>query len=81
MKTTGSSIYLQAVLNDPRPFTESADRALDGTAYYAMASVCTTFAPLHIYCIPDPREGPRFDMADRHVARCAPTVQPEWSTQ
>ena len=53
MKTTGSSIYLQAVLNDPQPFTESANRALDGTAYYAMASVRTTFARLHIYYIPN----------------------------
>ena len=74
MKTTGSSIYLQAVLSDPRPFTESENRALDGTAYYAMASVRTAFARPPIHRIPEPREGPRFNMADRRVPKYTPGV-------
>ena len=38
-KTTGNSLYMQVELDNPEPFVEDTERALDGKAYYAMASV------------------------------------------
>ena len=61
-KNTGSSVFHEIELANPQPYVEDSDRAQDGRAYYAMASVSILVFPRRQ--VLQLGLGPGHDMAD-----------------